>query len=246
MALRPVHVNVKAVDSAAVGRFWAAALGWPVHSPGVTTYTGPAGGSVWPEPVGLGICVVPVPDAKPPTKNRTHLDLATTSPAHHAAVVERLLALGATRADIGQGEVPWTVLADVEGNEFCVREPRTADRDTGPIAAVVLDSTDPRAAAHFWGEATEWTVHALDDDRATLRAPEGTGPVLEFRRVHGPPVGPGRLHLDLLPGPGDDKAQEVARVAALGASALDLGQGAVPWTCLTDPEGHEFCVLAHH
>jgi hypothetical protein len=55
---------------------------------------------------------------------------------------------------------------------------------------------------------------------------------------------PDRVHLDLLPHPGDDKAAEVARLRALGATDLDLGQGDVPWTCLVDPEGHEFCVLA--
>jgi len=53
-----------------------------------------------------------------------HQDLATESEAHQAAEVERLLALGAVPADIGQGDVPWTVLADPEGNEFCVLDPR--------------------------------------------------------------------------------------------------------------------------
>jgi hypothetical protein len=53
-----------------------------------------------------------------------HLDLATRSVAHQTAEVQRLLALGAAPADIGQGDVPWTVLADPEGNEFCVLSPR--------------------------------------------------------------------------------------------------------------------------
>jgi hypothetical protein len=53
-------------------------------------------------------------------KYRVHLDLATTSAAHQAELVTRLLELGATPADVGQGDVPWTVLADPEGNEFCV------------------------------------------------------------------------------------------------------------------------------
>lgn len=53
-----------------------------------------------------------------------------------------------------------------------------------------------------------------------------------------------RVHIDLVPDPGDDKAAEVARLRALGATDLDVGQGDVPWTCMSDPEGHEFCVLA--
>jgi hypothetical protein len=52
-------------------------------------------------------------------KNRLHLDLRPVGGSHQAEV-ERLIGLGARAADIGQGEVPWVVLADPEGNEFCV------------------------------------------------------------------------------------------------------------------------------
>jgi len=78
-----------------------------------------------PEPGGLGIPLVfvPVPDTKT-VPNRVHLDLAGPSAAAQAALVARLLDLGATPTDIGQGQVSWTVLADPEGNEFCVLSPR--------------------------------------------------------------------------------------------------------------------------
>jgi hypothetical protein len=59
-----------------------------------------------------------VPEAKT-VKNRLHLDLRPVGGSHQAEV-ERLIGLGARPADIGQGEVPWVVLADPEGNEFCV------------------------------------------------------------------------------------------------------------------------------
>ncbi|MDG6103866.1 VOC family protein [Dactylosporangium aurantiacum] len=246
MALRPAHVIIKALDAAAVGRFWAEALGWHAYrgAAGVTTYVGPAGGLVWPDPVVIGLDVVPVPEPRTPVKNRTHLDLATTSADQQADLVARLLALGATPADVGQGDVPWTVLADPEGNEFCVLEPRERHRDTGPVAAVVVDCTDPRAMARFWGAATGWTVHEVTDGFAVLRSAEGTGPYLEFPRAPGAKIVPDRLHLDLLPFPGGDPAAEVARLRALGAADLDVGQGDVAWTCLTDPDGHELCVLA--
>ena len=52
-----------------------------------------------------------------------HLDLATTSADHQAELVARLQGLGATPADVGQGDVPWAVLADPEGNDFCVLTP---------------------------------------------------------------------------------------------------------------------------
>ncbi|GAA4833114.1 VOC family protein [Kitasatospora terrestris] len=246
MALRPVQVNIKALDAPAVGRFWAEALGWTAYFPGVTSYVGPAGGLLWPDPVHVGIDVVPVPQPKTATKNRLHLDLATTSAAHQEELVERLRAHGAAPVDIGQGDVPWTVLADPEGNEFCVLEPREVYRDTGPVAAIVVDCADPRAMARFWGEAIDWTVHEVADDHATLRSVKAVGPYLEFIRTPDVKTVPDRVHLDLLPHPGDDKETEVARLRALGATDLDLGQGEVPWTCLTDPEGHEFCVLALH
>ena len=57
-------------------------------------------------------------------KNRVHLDLGSTSPEDQAAQVARLQELGARPADVGQGEVPWVVLADPEGNELCVLTPR--------------------------------------------------------------------------------------------------------------------------
>ncbi|WP_018548899.1 VOC family protein [Streptomyces sp. LaPpAH-108] len=244
MTLRPVQVNIKAVDAPALGRFWAEALGWTAHHPGVTTYVGPGGTLVWPDPVALGIDIVPVPERKTATKNRLHLDLATTSAAHQTELVARLQDIGATPVDVGQGDVPWTVLADPEGNEFCVLEPREVYRNTGPVAAVVVDCADPRAMARFWGEATDWTPHEVTDDQAALRSAEGGGPYLEFLRTPGAKTVPDRIHLDLLPYPGDDKAAEAARLRALGATDLDVGQGDAPWTCLADPDGHEFCVLA--
>ncbi|MFJ5779600.1 VOC family protein [Streptomyces sp. NPDC093094] len=244
MALRPVHVNIKARDHSAVGRFWAEALGWSAYSAGPTTYVGPAGGPVRPDPVFLGLDVVPVPEPRTAAKNRVHLDLATASAAHQAELVARLEALGAKRVQVGQGEVPWTVLADPEGNEFCVLEPREIHRDTGPVAVVLVDCADPRAMARFWDEALDWTLHEVTDDHAVLRSAGGTGPYLEFLRTPGAKTAPDRVRLDLLPYPGDDREAEVARLRDLGAGVLGIGRGDAPWTCMTDPEGHEFRVLA--
>ncbi len=93
-----------------------------------------------------------------------HLDLATTSAAHQAELVAHLKDLGARPADVGKGKVPWPVLADLEDNEFCVLEPREIYRGTGPIAAVAVDCTDPRAMARFWDEAMDWSLHEVTDD----------------------------------------------------------------------------------
>ncbi len=242
MALRLVQVNVKARDDAALGRFWAEALGWGVSSegPGVTNVE-PVG-FTWPDPAAVCIDVVTVPDPET-VMYRVHLDLATSSAAHQAKLVARLKDLGATPADVGQGDVPWTVLADPEGNVFCVLEPREVYTDTGPIAAVVVDCVDPRSMARFWDKAMDWTLHEVTDDFAALRAAQGVGPYLEFLRTPGAETVRHRLHLDLSPYPGDDQAAEVGRLEALGATEVDVGQGDVSWRCLADPEGNEFCVL---
>jgi len=240
VGLRLVQVNFKARDDAALGRFWAEALGWGVSSegPGVTNIE-PVG-FTWPDPTAVCVDVVTVPDPET-VRYRVHLDLATTSTAHQAELVARLKELGATPADVGQGDVPWTVLADPEGNVFCVLEPREIYRDTGPIARVVVGCADPRAMARFWGEAIGWKPYEATDDHAVLRSSQGVGPYLEFFRTA--PTVWTRGHLDVLPYPGDDHQAEVARLRDLGATDADIGQGDVPWTVLADPEGNEFCVL---
>jgi predicted enzyme related to lactoylglutathione lyase len=243
MATRLVQIAINARDNSALGRFWAEALGWKVtgDQPGETNIE--PEGFVYPDPIALCVDVLAVPEPKT-VKNRVHVDLATTSAAHQADLVARLRDLGATPADVGQGDVPWTVLADPEGNEFCVLEPRPVYLDTGPIAAVAVDCSDPQAMARFWGEATDWTVHKVTGDYAVLRSAKGVGPYLEFLRTPDVKTVKNRVHLDLRPYPGDDQAEEVARLLALGATLADVGQGDdVPWTVLADPEGNEFCVL---
>jgi hypothetical protein len=71
------------------------------------------------------MCFMPVADMKS-VKNRVHLDL-TTEAENRDAEIDRLLTLGARRVDIGQtGRETWTVLADPEGNDFCVVRPKTS------------------------------------------------------------------------------------------------------------------------
>jgi predicted enzyme related to lactoylglutathione lyase len=243
VALRLVQANFKARDDAAIGRFWAEALGWVSRSSPGATSVAPVG-FVWTDPdAPVCVDVIAVPDPET-VKYRAHIELATTSAAHQAELVARLKELGATPADVGQGDVPWTVLTDPEGNVFCVLEPREIYRDTGPIAAVVVDCADPRAMARFWGEAMDWTLHDVTDDRALLRSAKDVGPYLEFLRTPHLQDLWHRIHLDVVPYRGADQAAEVARLQALGATPADVGQGKFSWVVLADPEGNEFCVLA--
>ncbi|MEV1328568.1 VOC family protein [Micromonospora costi] len=104
--------------SQAVGYFWSEALGWPLvwDQDQETAIQSPHGGTkiAWGGP----------PLNEKIGKNRVHLDLTLSVDDDREAEVDRLLSLGATRIDIGQGDVDWVVLADPDGNEFCLLPPR--------------------------------------------------------------------------------------------------------------------------
>ncbi|HEY8720808.1 VOC family protein [Pengzhenrongella sp.] len=117
MSLEWEQVNVDAARPGELARWWADALGWVVVSDADDDEF-----EIRPAPDRLpGLLFVRVPEAKT-VKNRLHLDFR---PDDQSAEVDRLLALGARRADVGQGEQSWVVLADPEGNEFCVLSART-------------------------------------------------------------------------------------------------------------------------
>jgi len=243
MPTRLVHIVVDAADPSRLAAFWAAALGWDVvaDEPDEAEIMPP--GFSYPGAAALPLVFVPVSEPKM-TKNRIHLDLAATSAEHQAAEVDRLLRLGAKLADIGQGEVPWEVLADPEGNEFCVLDPRPKYRDTRPVAAIVVDCADPDATAGFWREATGWQLTGSDDDVVSFRSASGEGPYLELLRTPDKKTVKNRIHLDVAPFPGGDNVAEAARLQGDGAVPADVGQGEVSWVVLADPWGDEFCVLS--
>jgi len=112
MTSRIAVLAVDATDPRTVADFWCAVLGWSVvETDGTSISIG--------DGAGRQIDVLPVPEART-VKNRLHLDLRADG-SSTAAELERLLALGARRVDVGQAaDASWTVLADPEGNEFCL------------------------------------------------------------------------------------------------------------------------------
>jgi len=234
---------VDAADPSKLAQFWAAALGWDVVAEEPEeVVVAPADGT-YPNPDLLPLVFVPVDDQKS-TKNRLHFDLASTSDEHQAAKVEQLIGLGARRIDIGQGDVPWDVLADPEGNEFCVLEPRESYLDAMPLAAIVIDSPQPQQILPFWVAAAGWEVQTSGEGFASLRAPTGKGPYLELLRTPDVKAGKNRLHVDVAPLADGDVQAEALRLEELGAVRPDIGQGDVSWVVLADPQGNEFCVLS--
>ena len=254
MSTRLVSVVVDSADPRALGHWWARALGWAVvhESADEVDVAPPDRGS---GEVGLELVFVPVLETKT-GPNQVHLDLASASAGDQQRTVATLVAAGARRIEIGQpADALYTVLADPEGNEFCVLEPRAQNADTGPIASIVLNSADPAASGRFWAQASGWDLVDSADDYVGLRAPDGRGPFLDFNASPGPGTTPrpkDRVHLDVAPFAGDDQAADTARLVAAGAQAADVGQlgpdGArgpgVTWDVLAAPDGHEFCVLS--
>ena len=111
MGLRFSEICVDAADVHALGQWWSRVLGWPAEDTddGDVALRAPGGaGPDW--------LFVVVPEGKV-VKNRIHFDF---TPDDQQAEVDRLIGLGARHVDIGQGEQSWVVLADPEGNEFCV------------------------------------------------------------------------------------------------------------------------------
>ncbi len=225
-------------DPLRLARFWAAALSWEVLDA-----TGREIGLMPTDDTPFPLLFLPVPEPKV-GKNRIHLDLVSETPDHHTEMVDRLIALGASRADIGQGDVPWTVMADPEGNEFCVLVRGEFLATTGLLGAIVFEPADHPTVGRFWSEATGWPVVYDQDGDIAIRDPSGRGPFVTF----GPPVpqaktSKNRLHLDIAPPLDGDQEAEVERLMALGARRIDVGQGDVSWVVMADPEGNEFCVL---
>ncbi|HEX6256306.1 MAG TPA: VOC family protein [Euzebyales bacterium] len=240
MGTRLYSVVIDSTDHAAQARWWAEALGWSVvHTDDREAAVEPAGGLE----ADVGLVFVPVPEPKV-GKNRVHLDLASATTADQDAIVERLITRGARHADIGQSDVSWVVLADPEGNEFCVLAPDSRFDEPGTLAAVVVDAVDPGRLARFWAAASGWQIRAVSHLVATLCHPDERPPALDLVAVADPTPGKNRVHLDIAPSADDDQNAEVGRLRGLGARPADVGQAdAVTWVVLADPEDNEFCVL---
>jgi catechol 2,3-dioxygenase-like lactoylglutathione lyase family enzyme len=113
------------------------------------------------------------------------------------------------------------------------------------IQCLCVDSAHPSKSADFWEAALGWRRTHDTDNEVVLEPPagspeDGVSPDLLFLKVAEPKMVKNRLHLDLRPA---DQAAEVARLEALGARRVDIGQGDVSWVVMTDPDGNEFDVL---
>lgn len=110
------------------------------------------------------------------------------------------------------------------------------------ISVVVIDAVDVDLVARFWCDVLGWVELERDDDVVSIGPVHGPAGI-DVARVPEPKQGKNRLHLDLR-ADGPSTADELARLLALGAERVDVGQGDVSWAVLADPEGNEFCLLS--
>jgi hypothetical protein len=190
---------------------------------------------------GFRIRFVPRQDPKV-GQNPMHFDLTSTSLEGQRQTVARALELGAQHIDVGQRpDEGHVVLADLEGNEFCVIEPgNNFLADCGFIGALSCDGSQD--VGYFWSEALGWPLVWDQDQETAIRSPHG-GPKITWG---GPPLMPktgrNRLHFDLALPVDHDWQAEIDRLLSLGATRIDTGRSEDGRVAMADPDGNEFCV----
>ena len=116
------------------------------------------------------------------------------------------------------------------------------------IQCITIDCIDPRRVAEFWAAALDWKITESDDVEVVIELLDGSpevGRIPDILFLKNPDMKQvkNRLHLDLRP---LDQDAEVARLEALGATRIEIGQSdyeETTWVVMADPEGNEFCVL---
>ncbi|MFF5181396.1 VOC family protein [Micromonospora sp. NPDC000316] len=190
--------------------------------------------------VGFRLRFAPTSEPKV-VQNRMHFDLTSASAEAQQQTVARAVELGARHIDVGQRpEEGHVVLADPEGNEFCVIEAgNNFLAGCGFLGAVSCDGS--QAVGYFWSEALGWPLVWDQDQETAIQSPRG-GPKISWG---GPPFAPNggrdRVRYDLAPD--SDQQAEVDRLLSLGATRIGTGQDAAGRVTMADPDGTEFCVL---
>lgn len=220
----------------ALARFWSGLLGWELTA-------GPDNdvAILSPDPAGFRIRFLPGQEPKT-GQNRAHFDLTSSSAEDQRQTVARALELGGKHIDVGQlPEDGHVVLADPDGNEFCVIEPGNKFlADTGLIGALACDGT--QEVGYFWSEVLRWPLVWDQDQETAIQSPRGGTKITWGGPPVAPKAGTNRLYFELaLPADADGEA-EIDRLISLGATLVDAGKGGGGRVSMLDPDGNEFSV----
>ena len=237
MTCQLVAIRFDANDPPRLARFWGAVLGWEMADDprdGITLLPN--------DDTGFRFRFLPTQRQKS-GPNQRHLHLTSTSLEDQQQTVARSLGLGARHIDIGQSpQEAHVVLADPEGNEFCVIEPDNKWLAGCGFLGELTCAGSP-GVGHFWSEALGWPLVLDEGLQTAIRSPRG-GPKISWDGAWMmAQTGTSQLRLDLAPPIHGDQQEEVDRLVSLGATCTDIGPGEVGCVVMADPDGREFCVL---
>jgi catechol 2,3-dioxygenase-like lactoylglutathione lyase family enzyme len=233
MAARLLDVAFDAHDPARVAEFWAGMLGRQVIQDG--------GAALLPgEQTQLGLRFLPSVTEKL-GQNPMHLHLTSATPAAQQRTVATALRLGGSHLDLGQpSDAGYVVLADPEGNEFCVIEAGNAYlAGCGFLGELTCNGT--RAVGLFWSQVLDWPLVWDREQETAVQSRAGGTKVSWGGEPASPNASRNRQRLDLAP-VDRDPAAEADRLVSLGASRLELGADGV--VMLADPDGNPFRLIA--
>jgi predicted enzyme related to lactoylglutathione lyase len=237
MTCHLVTLRLDAIAPVRLARFWAGVLDQEIADDpqrGIALLPG--------DDTGFRIRLLPTQKQKA-GQNHWHFHLTSTSLEDQQETVARSLELGARHIDVGQRpEEGHIVLADPEGNEFCVIEPgNNYLAGCGFLAEVTCEGS--REVGYFWSEALGWPLVWDQGLQTAIRSPRG-GPKISWDAERMLPLtGNDRLHFDIAPPAGGDLQAEADRLVSLGATHIDTGQGNASSVAMADPDGREFRVL---
>ena len=235
MAAQLVALCIDAHDPLRLARFWAGLLGWeePAEDPDDGVTLRPTDGT------GFRLRF-PKSEAEKVRQNQMHFDLTSATPEMQKQTVARALELGARHHDVGQGpDATHVVLADPEGNEFCVIEAGNKFlAECGFVGALASDGS--QEVGYFWSRALDWPLVWDQDQETAIRSPHG-GPKITWGGPPFPPkIGKNRLRFDLAVADSSQQT-EIDRLVRLGATWVGVGPGAGE-VLMLDLDGNEFSV----
>jgi catechol 2,3-dioxygenase-like lactoylglutathione lyase family enzyme len=231
MLSRLLAVTFDAHEVARLAQFWAGVLGREVVKD--------AGGALLPgEDAQLSLRFV-ASDAEKAGPNRMHLHLTSAGAADQQDTVATALGLGARHLDVGQRpEEGHIVLADPDGNEFCVIEPGNAFlAGCGFLGELACEGT--RDVGLFWSKALGWPLVWDQNQETAIQSPHGGTKIAWGGPPVAPKEAPNRQRFELAPA-GSHRRAEIDRLVSLGATRLETSADGAE--VLADPDGNEFRV----